>query len=171
ALIDSRRPQLQAGDEVIVVGDTHDGALPHVELLCTVHGLRYLAHDAQGHAWGHPQINQGMRVATGDYLVFIDDDDVFDADALATIRAGIAEAPGRVHLFQFHAARLGRTLPETHAVVESAIGGHCIVPPNDPAKLGQWGDRYGGDFDFIVTTLAHYPEGPVWHDQVMAWAR
>lgn len=171
-LIASMRPQLVAGDEVIIVGDTHEGPLPHVEGICRVHGFRYLEHDARGHAWGHPQINQGMRAATGDYLVFIDDDDVFAPEGLWAIRQAIAElTEPRVLMFRFHCGRLGRTLPETHAVIADAIGGHCIVPPNIPGKLGEWSDRYGGDYDFITSTLAHWPEGPVWRDEIIAIAR
>jgi hypothetical protein len=74
-------------------------------------------------------------------------------------------------MFKFRAARLGRTLPERYAVEESAIGGHCLVAPNVPGKLGQWGCRYGGDFDWLVSTLAHWPDGPAWYDDVIADAR
>lgn len=171
-LAESILPQIGSGDEVIVVGDTHDGPLPHVEGLCRAYGWRYAEYDARGHAWGHPQINEGMRQARGDYLVFIDDDDIFTPEALHIIRAAADElSEPRVLLFRFRCERLGRTLPETHEVVENAIGGHCIVPPNIPERLGQWADRYAGDFDFIVSTLAHWPEGPVWRDEVIAVAR
>lgn len=173
-LFDSLLPQLTNGDEVIVVGDTHDGPLPLVEETCRALGphFRYVEHDARGHAWGHPQINQGMQQARGDYLVFIDDDDVFTPEALHIIRTAAGELrEPRVLMFRFECQRLGRTLPEAHEVIESAIGGHCIVPPNIPDRLGQWGDRYGGDFDFIVSTLAHWPDGPVWCDDVIAIAR
>jgi hypothetical protein len=56
-------------------------------------------------------------------------------------------------------------------VVESAIGGHCLVTPNIKGKLGAWGERYGGDFDWLVSTLAHWPEGPAWNDEIIADAR
>lgn len=164
--------QRAASDELLIVGDTHDGPLPHVAAWCAAHDARYLAHDAGHHCWGHCQINHGMLAATGDYLVFIDDDDTFAPGALAAIRRAIAQQPApRVLMFKFHAARLGRTLPERYAVEESAIGGHCIVPPNDPARLGTWGCRYGGDYDFLVRTLAHWPGGPAWFDDVIALAR
>lgn len=48
------------------------------------------------------------------------------------------------------------------------IDGDCLVVPNVKARLGEWGLRYDGDFDFITSTLAHYPEGPVWHEAVIA---
>lgn len=172
ALHASLAGQLQPGDELLIVGDTHGGELDAVEAWCNAHGATYLPFDAGHHCWGHCQINHGMRHAAGDYLVFNDDDDTFAPGALAAIRRAIGhQVEPRVLMFKFHAGRLGRTLPERYVVEESAIGGHCIVPPNDPARLGRWGCRYGGDFDFIATTLAHWPEGPAWFDDVIALAR
>lgn len=164
--------QLFDRDEVIIVGDVHDGPLPDVARRVTERGHRWIELDAGHHCWGHCQINHGIAQATGEYLVFIDDDDVFARGALAAIRRAIGEQPQpRPLMFKFFAARLGRTLPETHAVVESAIGGHCLVAPNAPGRLGQWSCRYGGDFDWIVSTLACWPEGPAWYDDVIALAR
>lgn len=172
ALHASLAGQLAPGDELLIVGDTHGGELDAVEAWCNAHGATYLPYDAGHHCWGHCQINHGMRHAQGDYLVFNDDDDTFAPGALAAIRRAIGhQVEPRVLLFKFFAGRLGRTLPERYVVEESAIGGHCIVPPNDPARLGQWSCRYGGDFDFIQTTLAHWPDGPAWFDDVIALAR
>lgn len=164
--------QLAPGDELLIIGDTHGGALDAVQAWCEQHDARYLAHDAGHHCWGHCQLNYGMPHATGDYLVFNDDDDAFAPGALDAIRRAIShQSAPRVLMFKFYAGRLGRTLPERYAVEESAIGGHCIVPPNDLAQLGRWGCRYGGDYDFIVSTLAHWPDGPAWFDDVIALAR
>lgn len=172
ALHASLAGQLAPGDELLIVGDTHGGELDAVEAWCNAHGATYLPYDAGHHCWGHCQINHGMRHAAGDYLVFNDDDDTFAPGALAAIRRAIGhQVESRVLMFKFFAGRLGRTLPERYVVEESAIGGHCIVPPNDPARLGQWGCRYGGDFDFIRSTLAHWPGGPAWFDDVIALAR
>lgn len=174
ALFESLYDQLGPGDEVLVVGDTHDGPLPFVAALITTIGppFRYLAHDAGHRCWGHCQINYGITQAMGDYLVFIDDDDRFTPGAFSAIRAAIAQqSEPRVLMFKFHCRRLGRTLPERYEIAESAIGGHCIVPPNIPDMLGMWGEHYGGDFAFIESTLAHWPHGPAWYDTVIADAR
>jgi hypothetical protein len=173
-LFDSLYGQIRPGDEVLVVGDTHDGPLPFVQTLIDSIGppFRYLECDAGHHCWGHCQINHGMLAAAGDYLVFIDDDDTFTPYAFAAIRQAIRlQTEPRVLMFKFHCARLGRTLPERYEAIESAIGGHSIVPPNIPEKFGRWGCRYGGDFDFIASTLALWPNGPAWHDDVIASAR
>lgn len=159
---------------MLIIGDTFDA--PLAWLAAEIEGMgppyRFLPHDAGHHCWGHCQINYGITQALGDYLVFNDDDDVFTPEALHIIRARIQEQPSpRPLMFKFFAARLGRTLPERYEVVESAIGGHCLVTPNIPGRLGQWGERYGGDFDWIVSTLEHWPEGPTWYDDVIASAR
>lgn len=161
--------QLHVGDEVLIVLDTFEGRpeLPRMPWP----SIRVLDHDAGHHCWGHCQINHGMRHAMGDYLVFIDDDDCFPDGALDTIRGAIAEQDEpRPLMFQFWSRRHGRALPPTHEVRESAIGGHCIVPPNIPEKLGTWGERYAGDYDFIVSTLALWSDGPAWYDEVIACA-
>lgn len=168
-LFTSIAPQLHDGDEVLVIGDTHSAPLLEVEQLVLGRGYRFLAHDAGHHCWGHCQLNAGIAHARGDYLVFNDDDDVFTPDAFDAIRRAIGQQPApRPLIFKFHATRLGRTLPERYEVVESAIGGHCLVTPNIPGTYGVWGERYGGDFDWIVSTLAHWLQGPAWYDDVIA---
>lgn len=179
-LFASAADQLAPGDEVLIVGDTHDGPLDAVQVFVREYAhrffvnnilYRYIGYDADHHCWGHCQINEGMRHATGDYLVFIDDDDCFPDGALDAIRRAITEQPSpRPLMFQFYSRRHGRTLPSRHEARESAIGGHCMVVPNIPEKLGQWTCRYAGDFDFIVSTLALWPDGPAWYDDVIACA-
>lgn len=170
-LFNSLEWQLQPGDEVLIIGDTHDGPLNAVEQFVSEHGFAFLPFDAGHHCWGHCQINEGMRRATGDYLVFIDDDDCFPDGALDAIRRAAAEQPApRPLMFRFWSRRHGMYLPPRHEVRESAIGGHAIVAPNIPGKLGQWGERYAGDYDFIVSTLALWPDGPAWYDDVIACA-
>ena len=42
----------------------------------------------------------------------------------------------------------------------------CV--PNTPGQLGQWGDRYEGDYDFIHSTMALRGDTPVLHPDVIA---
>jgi glycosyltransferase involved in cell wall biosynthesis len=160
--------QLQPGDEVLIVRDTFEGGLVPIPALP---GVRVIDHDAGHHCWGHCQINEGMRHATGNYLVFIDDDDCFPNGALDAIRRATAAQPSpRPLMFRFWSRRHGVYLPTRHEVRESAIGGHSIVVPNVPERLGAWGERYAGDYDFITSTLALWPDGPAWYDDVIACA-
>lgn len=176
-LFASLEGQLTLGDQVLVVGDTHDGPVERAESLVVNHPhfplnvFDYIEHDAGHHCWGHCQIVHGMRHATGDYLVFIDDDDCFSDGALDAIRRAAAEQPSpRPLMFRFWSERHGMYFPPRHEVRESAIGGHCMVVPNIPDRLGQWTCRYAGDYDFIVSTLELWPEGPAWYDDVIACA-
>lgn len=170
-LLASVADQLLSGDQVLVVGDTCDGDLPHVQHQVEQAGHTYLAHASGHHCYGHCQINSALPRATGDYILFIDDDDCYPAGALAIVRGAAEALPSpRPLIFQFYSRRHGRVLPPSHAVIESAIGGHAIVVPNIPEKLGRWGERYAGDYDFIVSTLEKWPAGPVWIDEVIACA-
>ena len=170
-LFASLEGQLRDGDEVLIVGDTCDDEFTHIRFLVESSGFRFLSHNSGHHCWGHCQVNAGMQAATGDYLVFIDDDDCFPPQALEAIRRAAAEQVSpRPLMFRFWSERHGVYLPPRHEVRESAIGGHCMVTPNVPGKLGMWTCRYAGDFDWIVSTLEHYPDGPVWYDDVIACA-
>lgn len=158
-------------DELIVVGDVHDGSLFHVELRVRTKGYTYVPFDAGHHCWGHCQINHGITQAHGDYLIFIDDDDCFPDGALDSVRRAIAEqSTPRPLMFKFWSRRHNLYLPVRHEVRESAIGGHAMVVPNISERLGKWECRYAGDYDWITSTLAHWPAGPAWYDDVIACA-
>lgn len=174
----SAAPQLRPGDECIVVGDVLDGPLPQTEAICRDFPfVRYVEHAAERHHWGHPQFEAGQAVAVGDWLLGNDDDDIFTPDAFDAIRAVIAGlAWPRPLLFRF-LSHFGLTFWHTAGLVaQGHIGGHCLVQPNLPGKVGQRRRdgtyRYESDYDWIVDTLSRwYPVGPVWVDHVIAEAR
>lgn len=143
--LDSIRAQLEPGDEVITIADrTGD--------------------------WGATPRTEGMRKATGDYLMFMDDDDLYLPGAFAAVRAALAAAPGRPHLFGMRrGAPFHDVLPLREDVAIGNVSTQMIVAPNDPARLGTWGTRYEGDYDFISSTLALYPpDAVVWRPEVIA---
>lgn len=175
--------QLGPGDELIVVGDTREGPLDDVRELCGRVGqeapagacVRYLPHDSGRPSWGHDPLNHAMSKAEGDYLTFNDDDDVWAAGAFQAMRDEIAKLPSpRPLLFRFRSYH-GPTFWLVPGLLgEGLIGGHCIVAPNLPSLLGQWSERYEGDWDFIETTLALWASvgvQPVWCDRLIAIAR
>jgi glycosyltransferase involved in cell wall biosynthesis len=152
-------------DEVLVVGEGDPVAATVARF-----GYTWIA-CPPGHNFGCDERTLGIARATGTHLVFLDDDDAFLPGAFAAIRAAVAAAPGRPVMFRMIAPG-GRVL-WTDPVVR--IGNHGtpqFVPPNDPARLGQWGTRYEGDFDFCVSTLAHYPaDALVWDPTVIYTCR
>lgn len=118
--------------------------------------------------WGATPRAAGQRQAAGDYLLWMDDDDAYLPGALAAVRAAAAEHPGRPLIFRMRRGDpFHDTLPAAREVREGQVSTQMIVCPNDPTRLGTWGSRYEGDYDFIASTLAHYSAGPVWRDETI----
>lgn len=143
--LDSITSQLRPGDELIVRPDrTGD--------------------------WGATPRAEGQRQATGDYLLWMDDDDAYLPGALDRVRAALRQNPGRPHLFRMRRdGGVNDTLPHVEEVREGQVSTQMFCVPNDPPRLGVWGARYAGDYDFISSTLALYPPGVlVWRDEVIA---
>jgi threonine dehydrogenase-like Zn-dependent dehydrogenase len=153
------RVQMKDGDELLIVGG---GALG--EMASIWNQARWID-VPPGRNWGATERTHAIPLATGTHLLFIDDDDALVPGALDVIRDAVSDAPARPHIFQM-IDPWGRVLPNGPHVREGNLGTPQMVSPNIPSKLGVWGTRYEGDFDFIASTLAHYPDGPVWHDVV-----
>jgi hypothetical protein len=174
--LDSLLPQLDRGDEVIVIGDTHDGPLPRVrqlvegyDSLAPVGSFRYLELDAGAHDYGHSQLNYGLEHASGEWLHCNDDDDIYAPGAVATMRQAAHISGGRPLLFRFQSYHRGVVFwVERGRLERHWIGGHCLVTPNVPGKVGRWGPSYQGDFDWIESTIAQHVG---WLDQLSDLAR
>ena len=55
--------------------------------------------------WGHRARNRMVTKATGDWLMFMDDDDEYVPGAFQTVRDTVALNPGRPHLFCMETGR------------------------------------------------------------------
>jgi hypothetical protein len=109
-----------------------------------------------------------------------DDDDIWTPGAFAAIREAIAyaEVP-RPLLFRFKSHYNGFIFwhtPSLEWIRPGHIGGHCLVQPNVPGKVGmrvKGGTyRYESDFDQIANTLALWrPVEPLFCDFIIAEAR
>src|SRR5262249_48456121 len=111
-------------------------------------------------------IDSGL--ATGDYLVFGDDDDAFFPDTRKAIVAAARIDPGRPLMF--------RMIDPNGAIVwvdeKIRMGNHgtpMFVVPNDPKKRGRFGNRYEGDFDFVQSTLAKYTNNDYTGESMVVW--
>jgi glycosyltransferase involved in cell wall biosynthesis len=151
---------LEPGDEILVVG-AYDAAP-----VALAHGARFLPHLAAGDD-GYTERAYGMAHAVDTHLAFLDDDDEYLPGAVAAMRAQIAAAPDRPHLFRM-IAPWGETLWRRLGVYRRGdFGGAQFVTPNDPARLGTYSQAYEADYDFIMSTLELYPPGAlVWSDTV-----
>lgn len=172
--LDSVKPQLKPGDEVIVVGDTHDSALPGVESTVKSYGkqFRYMAVDAGHHCFGHCQLDAGIATAKGDYIHCSDDDDVWCADALETFRqcaASISEPAPFLFRFKSYHGPIFWVRPGLFE--RDLIGGHCLLAPREGA--GKFTCAYNGDFDWLNTTVEKYggPTRAIWREEIVCIAR
>jgi hypothetical protein len=115
-----------------------------------------------------------MTRARGRYLVSIDDDDIWTADAFRTIARRLDGDAVPVHVFRMRFGATGDLLWREPAVVAGNVGTPMFVARNDPAILGAWGDRYAGDYDFLASTAARLPGGPgsvAWWQDVICEVR
>lgn len=141
--IKSITPQLASGDEIIICSDkTGD--------------------------WGATPRTKGMLQATGDILMWIDDDDVYTPDAFATVRACLKEKP-HPHLFRMVRNKpFNDVIHKKHEVVRGNVSTQMFVVPNDKKRLGKWGVKYDGDFNFIESTLSLWGGNVVWREEVIS---
>lgn len=166
--------QMHADDEIIVVTD---GPCPEafdiVRLiqngLIDPFQLDYIVGEYTKN-YGNAQRNRGMEVARQDYLMFIDDDDIYVPNALDAVRQTISYNPQVPLLFQF-VDRNGARIWHKMELVEGNVGTPCIVVPNISEKLGEFGARYEGDFDFIKKTCELWDNTHVWVPRVIVDCR
>jgi GT2 family glycosyltransferase len=172
--LESVYKQLKTGDEVIVIGDTHDGPLDGVEALVKAFGpkYRYMAVDAGHHCWGHCQLDAGIATAKGDYIHCSDDDDIWTDDALEAFRqcAASVQEP-QPFLFRFKSYHGPIFWVRPGQFERNLIGGHCLLAPR--AAAGHFTCAYNGDFDWLDSTVQKFggPTSVIWREEIVAIAR
>ncbi len=170
--------QLLPGDEVLVIGDVHDGPCSVAQRCCTEfsdagYNVQYLEYDAGHHCWGHEQVNYGFDNASGDLLNVNDDDDIWTPVAAFAIRTAGTMYSGLPLLFKFNSYTNGIYWKEKGLVKRDYIGGHCLVQPNVTDKIGKMACAYNGDFDMIHECLMAHGgyDSAVWINHLIAIAR
>ena len=122
--------------------------------------------------WGHCVINNLIVNAKKDYIVCNDDDDIFTQGAFDTIRAEIKKLPHpKPLLFKWQPYFGGMPLWQEKYIVRTRVGGHCLVAPNIPEKLGRYTCEYSGDFDWVNSTCLKWNMDIEWATPVIAIAR
>ena len=170
----SARDQWQPGDELLIAYDTHD-ARPTLDwfrsVSCLVPAgvtLTIHEHDAGHHCWGHCVLSSAQQQASGDWLCWNDDDDVFTPTAFAAIRRATAEITAPMPLLFRFVTHYGLVAWADQTLQQGTVGGHCLVVPNVRERLGTWTCRYEGDYDFVIDTLTRWRAAGVPH---LGWCR
>lgn len=147
--------ELWPGDEVIVIGNVEtrtDGA------------VRYVA-CPPGRDWGSTERNVATPLARGRFLSHMDDDDVYAPGARAAMARAMAD--NKLTIFRMRYAN-GNTLWQVPELRLGNVGTPMMFMPNDPEKLGQWGERMDcGDFYFLQT-MRWGPDDVAWDSTVIA---
>lgn len=152
----------QSEDEVIVVanGDC-DSALAVVKRL-TALPLFYVS-IPQYKGFGGPQRDRAIREASGDVIVFLDDDDAMRPGGLKAIRT--TADPRAINMYRAH-TDLG-ILPAGPRLVQSGVTTQNVVVPNAPDRLPRWPARRDGDYWFLRSAV---DRGWVfkWHSEIVS---
>ena len=166
--------QMARYDEHIVVSD---GAPDHwVRDEISARARTTLLHTERISGYGNVQRDLGIEAATGDYLIFVDDDDVLVEGALDVIRPLVADSPGSLFLFKtryegYNSIPQGEVLWKTPHVYQSNVGTGMIVAPR-LLTMPKWsigdGRLYDADFHFIKAMADMVPV--VWRDEIIQWA-
>jgi hypothetical protein len=159
------RPSLKAtlasiecwpGDEIIVVGNVQTRAVGHVRCVSC----------EPGHDWGSTERNIATPLAHGKYLAHIDDDDTYAPGARMLLASAIIANPTGVSMFRMRLPN-GGLLWKEREIRWGNVGTPMFFTPNNPAKMGQWGEqRDCGDLHFLQT-MGWTPDEIAWRDEVL----
>lgn len=109
-----------------------------------------IQHNPPSGNWGNAERQEGTDRATGDYLAFIDDDDVYIPGHRAIMDQAIKENPnGNPMLFKIKYPN-GRILWEKEWVKNGNVSTQMILVKNDKTMLYHWDQTHTwADFQFI----------------------
>lgn len=157
------------GDQIILVGDGPQPIAGAMWAQLELPGEFVEVPRTDPPDWGHTPRNRIRAKAKGEYLVALDDDDEFTPDAIKTVRAALVENPGVPHLFKMNTPDNGDVWKAKQITVGN-VGTPMFVTPNVYEKLGCYTSRYGGDHDFIKSTVERFG-AVVWRDEVICRVR
>ncbi len=144
---------LMPGDEVLVVGDLNHGLNPGEDIVNKFrrpeNQFFYNACGGATKAYGGPQRNMGLTLAKGNWISYMDDDDLMAPYTLEIMRGLCTNHPERPILTRMR-------WPDGKAL-EAMVGGQCLWVPNRPYQVGFFGLAYEGDQTWIQTTMNKYP--------------
>ncbi len=142
ALSEAARNEASHRVEIIVVDDASNDATPAVVAGFAAQGVRYLRRAAQG-GIGAAR-NSGIAASRGDYLAFLDADDLWPAGRLALLAAALHDGPApRIafgHIRQFlcptMSAEAGRRLRCRAEPIPGYCAGAMLLGRKDFERVG-----------------------------------
>lgn len=136
--------QTKEGDQVLVIGAT-----PEIEARAKAAGCDFVQ-CPPGNNWGGREREVGLQHATGEYVAFLDDDDIYFPDALDAMHAAMKTHPGQATIFKMHIAWTDGYLWTDPVLVMGNVGTPMVLLPNTPlVRRGRWGMDYGNDFGYL----------------------
>lgn len=166
--------QIGPYDEHIVIGD---GPQPEAQKMALEYRhTRYIQTPRTG-GFGAVQRDAGILDAVGDYLIFLDDDDVLTDGVLGCVRGIVAETPGALFLFRsryygYGAIPDGTVLWADNEIRDGNVGTGMIVCPRRP-NLPRWAAhgvlRYNADFTFVRDVEAE--SKVIWRQEILQITR
>lgn len=168
--LESISPQRSVGDEVIVVFD--DGETWENNKVARSHGCILANTLKRSHDAGSKARNLGIDLAQRDWLLFMDDDDVFTPNAFQVIRETIVKTKlPTIHLFRMRYSD-GKVLWKEPEVTYGNVGTPMIALP----RLGQrvlWkeGIGAGNDYQFITDAINIRKQTPIWSEEIICQVR
>jgi len=139
ATLASLSAELAPSDQSLIIGD---GPQPRARTLTKALDSRfsYLEYGPTNDT-GNSQRQHALPLATGDFLAFLDDDDIFVPGALATVARDVLSVhPDYCHIFAVSGSSLIEGWPGTSKIVPThwTVGASQLICPNSPEILGSW---------------------------------
>lgn len=118
--------------------------------------------------WGNPQRNKAMARATGDYLAFIDDDDMYAPGARKIMEQAIKENTNNSPILFRIKYPNGQIIWKQKSVVPGNISTQMILVPNKKDMLYHWKDGRNMA-DFIFVDHWKWPKDQIiWRQEIIA---
>jgi glycosyltransferase involved in cell wall biosynthesis len=185
--LDSIIHQMAPEDEVLVVTDgpiRHvDDMVKHYDEMSPAGAIRLFGTDKVTADNGGSQRDLAIQYASGDVLLFMDDDDIYTRSAFATIRTAISDNWGVPHIFRMYAGGGGGAGTDVHNFLGALwrtekleygnVGTPMIVVPR-LASMPTWAayHKNSHDFGFIHEIITRRYNGlVVWHPEIIAIIR
>lgn len=168
-----RRQRWTSDDRIILLGDGPQPAAEDLFRQFRFHGQYIEMPKTVPSDWGHTPRNAifEKRIIKTTHCMALDDDDQMTENALQIVRSAIVQHPDRPHLFRQNGCPITGQVWKVKEICLGNVGTPMFVHPNVPEKIARYTPVYGGDYEFIRDTCAFYPDGPVWHEDVITRIR